>query len=75
MGKCAPDFNRRGKEWFMVKEWVRIFWSLAILSSLFLGCASTSKEKHIKCPKCGAFFSTEEGVEIFKSSQPSEWRR
>jgi hypothetical protein len=30
------------------------------------GCAGVSKDTKIKCPKCGAVFSSEEGAEEMK---------
>jgi hypothetical protein len=43
--------------------------ALTVLSVLIFGCARTSKDKRVICPKCGAFFSTKEGVEEFKRFQ------
>jgi hypothetical protein len=59
------DIMRRG---------VNIFLALTILSVLFFGCAGTLKDTKIKCPKCGAFFSTKEGADEFermKANPPS----
>ena len=39
-----------------------IFMVLAILAVFSFGCAGVSKDTKIKCPKCGAVFSSEEGV-------------
>jgi hypothetical protein len=50
----------------IMRRCINIFLALTILSVLFFGCAGTSKESMIKCPKCGAFFSTKEGAEAFE---------
>jgi hypothetical protein len=49
-----------------MKRWLNIIWIIAIISILSFGCAGTSKGLKIKCPKCGAFFTTKEGVEEFE---------
>jgi hypothetical protein len=49
-----------------MKKWMSFFFMLMMLSSLVLGCARNLKETYIKCPKCGAFFSTQEGAEEFE---------
>jgi len=49
-----------------MKKCLSIFLVLTILSVLFFGCAGTLKDTKIKCPKCGAFFSTKEGAEEFE---------
>jgi hypothetical protein len=48
---------------------MNIFLALAVLSGFLLGCANASKEQLIKCPKCGAHFSTKEGEEEFRWMQ------
>ncbi len=61
-----------------------VFFTLAILAiiSLFsLGCSwtaeETSKGMVIRCPKCGAYFSSKEGTETFEwmRGEPRETRR
>jgi hypothetical protein len=52
----------------MMKAKMKIFIIVSIVICFSFGCASTSKESWIKCPKCGAFFSTKEGIETFESS-------
>jgi hypothetical protein len=52
-----------------MKRWAMIFLFLVVTAVLFLGCAGTQKETKdtmIRCPKCGAFFSTKEGAEAFR---------
>ncbi|MGD0917067.1 MAG: hypothetical protein ABSB22_11475 [Thermodesulfobacteriota bacterium] len=55
---------------------------LAILSCFSVGCAGMSKDTGaskdlmIKCPKCGAVFSTKEGMETFRNMpEPSATRK
>jgi len=45
-----------------MRKWVSIFMLLAVLAVFSLGCAGVSKDTKIKCPKCGAVFTGEEGV-------------
>jgi len=62
-------------------KWVMIFVLLAILSLFCLGCSwtteETSKGTMIRCPKCGAFYSSKEGAETFEwmRAEPRETRR
>ena len=44
-----------------MRRWVSIFLVLSILAVFSFGCA-VSKDTKIKCPKCGAVFTGEEGV-------------
>ena len=46
-----------------MRKWVSIFMALAILAVFSFGCASVSKEQKVKCPKCGAVFSVQEGLD------------
>jgi predicted RNA-binding Zn-ribbon protein involved in translation (DUF1610 family) len=47
-------------------QWVMIFCLLALLSLLCFGCAWITKESSkgtaVRCPKCGDFFSSKEGL-------------
>jgi len=62
-------------------KWMMIFALLVILSLLCFGCAwtteGTSKGSGIRCPKCGAFFSSKEGAETFEwmRAEPRDTRR
>jgi hypothetical protein len=62
-------------------KWVMIFALLAILSLFCFGCSwtteKTSKGLVIRCPKCGAFYSSKEGAETFEwmRAEPKETRR
>jgi len=53
----------------MVKKWALLFFVLVFMSTLALGCASPSNQTKIRCPKCGAFFDTKEGEDLFRSMQ------
>jgi hypothetical protein len=46
----------------VMKKWTSIFLALALLAVFSLGCAGTSKDTKIKCPKCGAVFTIDEGL-------------
>jgi hypothetical protein len=52
-----------------MRKWVHLFFILTILSGFLLGCTKSFKDSIIKCPKCGTFFSTEEGAEEFRRMQ------
>ena len=45
-----------------MRKWVTIFMALAILAVFSFGCAGVSKEAKVKCPKCGAVFTVDEGL-------------
>jgi hypothetical protein len=45
-----------------MRKWVSIFLALAMLAVFSFGCATIQKDAKIKCPKCGAVFTVEEGV-------------
>jgi len=45
-----------------MRKWVSIFLALAMLAVFSFGCAGIQKDAKIKCPKCGAVFTAEEGV-------------
>jgi hypothetical protein len=53
----------------MLNKWVCLFLGLAVLSMFFFGCASSSKGTKMRCPKCGSFYDTREGEEIFQYMQ------
>lgn len=58
-----------------MKKRASLFFVLVILSVFLLGCAGNLQGGKIKCPKCGAFFSTEEGVKEFERMRPDDRRR
>jgi len=39
---------------------------LGILAILGFGCAGGSKETTVKCPKCGAIFTLQEGADQYQ---------
>ena len=45
-----------------MRKWVSIFLALAMLAVFSFGCAGIAKDSKIKCPKCGAVFTVDEGL-------------
>ncbi len=45
-----------------MKKRVSVFWALAILAVFSYGCTGISKDAKVKCPKCGAVFQVDEGL-------------
>ncbi len=45
-----------------MRKWVSIFLALALLAVFSFGCANIQKDAKIKCPKCGAVFTVDEGM-------------
>jgi hypothetical protein len=45
-----------------MRKWVSILLALAMLAVFSFGCASITKDAKIKCPKCGAVFTIDEGM-------------
>ena len=45
-----------------MRKLVSFFLALAILSVFSFGCAGIDKQTKIKCPKCGAVFTVDEGL-------------
>ena len=45
-----------------MRKWVSIFLALAILGVFSFGCTGIQKDAKVKCPKCGAVFTVDEGV-------------
>ena len=58
----------------VMKKEVSFFFVLMILAGFLLGCAGNLKDTKIKCPKCGAFFSTKEGAEEFERMRGNPYR-
>jgi hypothetical protein len=48
-----------------MKTWINVFLTLALLSFFIVGCSEWMKETKLKCPKCGAYFTTKEGADEF----------
>jgi hypothetical protein len=50
-----------------VKKLVSLFLALAVLALFTLGCGGmASKETKVKCPKCGAVFTIDEGLKALE---------
>jgi hypothetical protein len=45
-----------------MRKWVSIILALAMLAVFSYGCAGVQKDAKIKCPKCGAVFTVDEGL-------------
>jgi len=45
-----------------MRKLVSIFLALAMLAVFSFGCAGIQKDAKIKCPKCGAVFTIDEGI-------------
>ena len=46
-----------------MRKWVSLFLALAILAFFPFGCAEVAKDAKLKCPKCGAIFQVNEGLD------------
>lgn len=54
-----------------MKKLVSLVLALAFLATFTLGCAGyASKETKVKCPKCGAVFTIDEGLKGMPASGP-----
>jgi hypothetical protein len=53
-----------------MRKWVSIFLALAFLTVFSFGCAGVSKEAKVKCPKCGAVFTVDEGIAEYQKAAP-----
>ncbi len=49
-----------------MRKLVSMFMAMAIFAVLSLGCAGVSKEAQVKCPKCGAVFTVNEGIDEYR---------
>ena len=46
-----------------MKKWISMVLALALMAVFSFGCAGyVSKEAKVKCPKCGAVFTIDEGL-------------
>ena len=54
--------NRVEKEVDSMRRWASLLLALALLAVFSFGCAGVAKETKIKCPKCGAVFTVDEGL-------------
>jgi hypothetical protein len=53
-----------------MRKWVSIFILFAVLAVFSFGCAGVSKDAKVKCPKCGALFTVDEGLEEMSRKLP-----
>jgi len=54
-----------------MRKWASIIMLLMILAMFSFGCAGVSKDAKVKCPKCGAVFTVDEGIaEAVKKGYP-----
>ena len=51
-----------------MKRVMSIFLALVVLAVFALGCTGVSKDTKIKCPKCGAVFTVDEGLAEYQKS-------
>jgi hypothetical protein len=51
-----------------MKRVISILLTLAILAVFSYGCAGVSKDTKVKCPKCGAVFTVDEGLAEWEKS-------
>jgi hypothetical protein len=53
-----------------MRKWVSIFLALAMLAVFSLGCAGIAKDTKVKCPKCGAVFTVDDGLAEYQKKGP-----
>ena len=58
----------------VMNKWMSCIIVLAVLSGFLLGCAANLKDNKVRCPKCGAFFSTREGEKAFERMGADPYR-
>ncbi len=46
-----------------MKKWLAFLMVLFLLAVFSFGCAGVAKDTKIKCPKCGAVFTIDEGLQ------------
>ncbi len=54
-----------------MKNWIKIvnlFLALILLAFFSFGCAGVSRDTKVKCPKCGAVFTIDEGLSQIQKS-------
>ena len=45
-----------------MRKLISIFLALVLLAVFSFGCAGVSRDTKVKCPKCGAVFTIDEGL-------------
>ena len=53
-----------GKEVKVMKKVLMMFLALLVMAVFSFGCG-VDKEAKVKCPKCGAVFSVQEGIDQY----------
>jgi len=49
-----------------MKKLISIILALAVVAIFAFGCAGVAKDAKIKCPKCGAVFTVDEGLNEYQ---------
>ena len=50
-----------------MKKWINMVAALFVLAAFSLGCAGmVGTDSQVKCPKCGAVFTVDEGIKAIK---------
>ena len=49
-----------------MRKLLATFFVLLLLSVFSFGCATVDKESKVKCPKCGAVFTINEGLDALE---------
>ena len=50
-----------------MKKWIKVVAALFVLAAFSLGCENyVAKDAQVKCPKCGAVFTIDEGLKGMK---------
>jgi hypothetical protein len=57
-------YQSGGKEVNVMKKVLMMFLALLVIAVFSFGC-TVSKDAKVKCPKCGAVFSTQEGIDEY----------
>jgi hypothetical protein len=55
----------------LMRKWVSLILALVILAVFSFGCTGVQKDAKIKCPKCGAVFTVEEGLQEIQKTPGS----
>ena len=58
-----------------MRKWLGIVLALVLLSVFSFGCSTVSKEAKVKCPKCGAVFTINEGLDALNRGGSSKSKR
>ena len=51
-----------------MKRTVSLILAAMMLMAFTFGCATVAKETKLKCPKCGAVFTVDEGIKKYQDS-------